>query len=274
MQKDSWREVELFSGMSDEDLQVLEDVFTRKEYPAHHTIFWMGDRGTDFYIISDGSVEFTVQDSSGAELSVATLGRGDYFGELSLMDGGPRVATARSKESTTCLVLPRDKFLGFLKRHPTAALHVLETLGRRQRKAIEQIRSVRNANDAIQVTVEKGPLWPRIADKIAAVSASKFFLIFHLFWFTGWIGGNLYLGDRAFDPFPFGLLTMTVSLEAIFLSIFVLVSANRQSERDRIRADVDHHVNIKAHYEVLHLQRQIENVLERLKERDNTSRDN
>lgn len=264
MHKDIWRDIELFSGMTGDELRGLQDYFTRREFPAHHTIFWMGDRGTDFYVISDGRVEFTVQDSAGTELSVATLGRGDHFGELSLMDGGPRVATARTLESTTCLMLPRDKFLGFLRQHPVAALHVLETLGRRQRQAIEKIRSVRNANDAIQVTIEKGPLWPRVADRIAAISASKFFLMFHLVWFSAWIGGNLYLGERAFDPFPFGLLTMTVSLEAIFLSIFVLVSANRQSERDRIRADVDHQVNIKAHYEVLDLQRKIDQVLEKL----------
>ena len=66
-----------------------------------------------------------------------------------------------------------------------------------------------------------------------------------------------------FDPFPFGLLTMIVSLEAIFLSIFVLISQNRQSEKDRVRSNIDYEVNVKAEMEIA----QLHDKTDRLKER-------
>ena len=252
--------IPLLSGLTDKDTETLVASLETRTYPNHQTIFWSGDAGTDFFIIQSGRVHLSIQDETGKETPLASLGPGDYFGELSLLDGGPRTATCRAASDITVLVLSRDKFLKFLESSPKAVIHLLETISRRQRETLEQLRGVRNPNLAIKETVEEGPLWPRIADRIAAISASKQFLIFHIFWFAIWIGYNLLVEEKAFDPYPFGFLTMTVSLEAIFLSIFVLVSANRQSERDRIRADVNHQVNLKAHHELLVLQRKLDQL--------------
>jgi CRP/FNR family cyclic AMP-dependent transcriptional regulator len=122
---------------------------------------------------------------------------------------------------------------------------------------LEKLRGVKNVNEVME---ERATAWQRIADVIAAVSASQAFVIFHVFLFAGWMVVNKVMGERALDPFPYNLLTMIVSLEAIFLSIFVLISQNRAGEKDRVRADLDYQVNLKAHLEVMQLHRKIDRV--------------
>jgi uncharacterized membrane protein len=122
---------------------------------------------------------------------------------------------------------------------------------------LEKLRGVKNVNEVIE---ERATTWRKAADTIATVSASQPFVLFHLFWFGGWMQVNAVMGKNAFDPFPFGLLTMIVSLEAIFLSIFVLVSQNRSGEKDRIRADLDYQVNLRAHLAIMQLHQKIDRV--------------
>ena len=130
---------------------------------------------------------------------------------------------------------------------------------------VGRLRGIKNVNEVIQ---ESATLWHRVADSIAAVSASQVFFLLHVLWFAAWIAVNLARGDRGFDPFPFGFLTLVVSLEAIFLSIFVLISQNRQSQKDHIGADLDYQVNLKAHLEVMMLQQKMDRVLALLTDRD------
>jgi len=112
---------------------------------------------------------------------------------------------------------------------------------------------------------EKLPALQLVADWIAWFSGSMMFLIINGLWFIIWIGINtLPMGVYHFDPFPFGLLTMIVSLEAIFLSCFVLISQNRQAAKDKIRADIEYEVNIKAELEVAHLHEKVEEIHEQL----------
>lgn len=256
--------IPLFAALTGEDSERLANAMESRAFDANHTLFWSGDEGTDFFIIQSGRVELFLQDEDGHEIILARLGPGDYFGELSMLDGGPRTATCRALTHLETLTLSRSAFFDFLKTHPVAATQLLGTLGRRQRETLAQLRNVQNSNAAIEEVAGEGPLWPRIADRIAAISASKQFLMFHVIWFGLWISLNELILSKPFDPFPFGLLTMVVSLEAIFLSIFVLVSANRQGERDRIRADVDHQVNLKAHNELLDLRRKLDEIQEQL----------
>jgi uncharacterized membrane protein len=82
-----------------------------------------------------------------------------------------------------------------------------------------------------------------------------------------WILVNTYdVGITQFDPYPFGLLTMIVSLEAIFLSIFVLISQNRQAEKDRVRSNIDYEVNVKAELEVAHLHEKTDRLQQKMLE--------
>jgi uncharacterized membrane protein len=134
-------------------------------------------------------------------------------------------------------------------------------MGGRLRKDVEMLRQTasRNVNEEMQVTpttVQK------IADWIANFSGSLPFLTLNALLFLVWIVLNMNVipGVAAFDPFPFGLLTMWVSLEAIFLSIFVLISQNRQAEKDRVRADIEYDVNLKAELEIAHLHAKVDRL--------------
>lgn len=253
----------LFKQLDASERDDIEHVFERRQYATGETVFSIGEPGESLYIVGKGSVELFVKDNSGAKIVLANVSPGEQFGELSLFDGGARTATAVALEETTLFVLDRDNLLAFLRRHPDAALDFLSTMGQRIRNADELLRRrvARNINEEIAIrstTVE------RIADVIAEYSGSIQFLFLNAAWFTGWIVWNTLPGLPHFDPYPFGFLTMVVSLEAIFLSIFVLVSQNRQAAKDRLRADAEYEVNLKAELEISHLHEKVDFLTEQL----------
>jgi uncharacterized membrane protein len=255
--------VPLFKRLSEPELADLEHVFERREFAAGRLLFSIGEPGHSLYIVGAGKVELFVKDNSGAKIVLMTCQPGEVFGELSLFDGGPRTASAVATEDATLLVLDRKELLEFLGRHPAAALDLLTTMGQRIRGADEMLRRrvARNINEEMEIrstTVE------RIADVIAAFSGSILFLVLNAAWFAGWIIWNTLPFLPHFDPYPFGFLTMVVSLEAIFLSIFVLVSQNRQAAKDRLRADAEYEVNLKAELEITHLHEKMDFLTEEM----------
>jgi uncharacterized membrane protein len=184
-----------------------------------------------------------------------------------LLDQGARTATAVALADTELLELDRDDLLLLFQRTPTAALRLLASMGHMTRKADELLKSrvSRNVNEEVE---ENLSTLQRISDWIAWFSGSMPFLLLNLVWFGGWIGVNtLPLGIPAFDPYPFGLLTMIVSLEAIFLSCFVLISQNRQAEKDHVRSDIEYEINIKAELEVAHLHEKTDQIYVEMLER-------
>jgi uncharacterized membrane protein len=261
MEKTLLQNIPLFAKLPPEHLEELAGMLKQHEFKAAQPIFWVGDKGCDFYIIQVGRVAVTCPDEHGKEITLAELGAGHFFGELSLLDGGPRTATARAASDTILLSLDRDAFMNFLNHRPMAAGYIVSVLGARQRETLEKLRGVANLNTIIE---ERATPWQRIADVIAAVSASQVFVMLHMVWFGAWMIYNWVKGDKAPDPYPFGLLTMIVSLEAIFLSIFVLISQNRSGEKDRIRADLDYQVNLKAQHEIMQLHEKMDQLGERL----------
>ncbi|HRK31984.1 MAG TPA: DUF1003 domain-containing protein [Tepidisphaeraceae bacterium] len=255
--------IPLFSKLDAQELTALAGMLKERKFGANEPIFWIGDRGDELYLLQSGRVQVSYPDETGKEQTLAVLEDGAFFGDLSLLDGGVRTASIRTVDPTICLTLSRADFITFLERHPTAAVDVLSVLGGRQRDILDKLRGVTNANLLIE---QKSTTWQRIADFIAAISANQWFVAFHLVWFGVWIGFNLIKGEEGPDPYPFGLLTMIVSLEAIFLSIFVLVSQNRSGEKDRIRADADYQVNLKAQHEIMQLHGKIDRLLEEIHE--------
>jgi uncharacterized membrane protein len=249
--------IPLFGKLNATELAELGGLLKEHRVERQQPVFWIGDEGSDFYVVQVGRAAVCYPDELGHEVTIAVLGPGDIFGEISLLDGGSRTTTVRAEEDLVLLSLSRHDFLEFLKRHPSAAIHILTVLGQRQREMLQKMRGLKNVNEVIE---QRSTTWQRIADVIAAVSASQGFVVFHVFLFAGWMIVNKAMGEKALDPFPYNLLTMIVSLEAIFLSIFVLVSQNRAGEKDRIRADLDYQVNLKAHLEVMQLHRKIDRM--------------
>ena len=255
--------VPLFKLLSDDERADLEGVFDRRVFKRDEKVFSMGEPGDSLYVVGTGRVELFVKDNTGAKIILTVCEAGQVFGELSLFDGGARTASAVCLEDTMLLVLDRDDLLKFLRVHPDAALDLLTTMGQRMRSADEMLRRrvARNINEEMQIrstTVEK------IADVIAVFSGSIPFLVLNALWFTIWIVWNTAPFLTHFDPYPFGFLTMMVSLEAIFLSIFVLVSQNRQAAKDRLRADAEYEVNLKAELEITHLHEKVDFLTEEL----------
>jgi len=267
--------VPLFNLLDASERADLERVLDRRVAVAGEKLFNIGEPGDSLYIVASGNVELFVKDNTGTKIVLTVCGRGEIFGELSLFDGGARTASATCLEDSELFELDRDDLLTFLRRHPDAALDLLSTMGQRIRSTDEILRrrAARNINLEMEVrstTLEK------IADVIAEFSGSIPFLILNAAWFLGWIVWNMIPRVPHFDPYPFGFLTMVVSLEAIFLSIFVLVSQNRQAEKDHLRADSEYEVNLKAELEITQLHEKMdfltEEILARVPRRERPAR--
>ena len=251
---------ELFERLTDDDRLQLAQVVDRVELPAGTTLFNAGEPGESLFVVSAGEVELFIRDTAGQKIVLTVAGEGEIFGELALLDRGARTATALALVDTELLELDRDDLLLLFGKTPLAAVHLLAAMGHMTRKADDLLKSrvSRNVNDDFE---EHLSALQRVADWIAWFSGSMPFLLINTLWFIAWIAVNvLPLGVRTFDPYPFGLLTMIVSLEAIFLSCFVLISQNRQAEKDHVRSDVEYEVNIKAELEVAHLHEKADRI--------------
>jgi len=254
--------IEFFALLKEQDRQALADVVDAISLKTGETLFQAGEPGESLYVVRSGSVELFIKDTVGQKIVLTISEAGDLFGELSLLDSGPRTATAVALSDTELLMLDRDDLLLLFQKRPDAALNMLAAMSTMTRKADELLRTrvSRNVNEEME---EHSTPLQHIADWIAWFSGSMPFLILNAAWFIVWIALNtLHFGFPAFDPYPFGLLTMIVSLEAIFLSCFVLVSQNRQAEKDRVRADIEYEVNVKAELEVAHLHEKTDRIYE------------
>src|SRR5437016_3001636 len=243
-------EIPLFSHMDDEERSELHSLMTERIFQPGQVVMKAGEEGSSFQIIERGEVEIWLIDTDGKKVVLDVLGPGKFFGELSMLTGESRSDSVTSSEEVATLELDRDAFFDFLRRRPEADIDVLTELGERLKHTNDILRTrvSRNPNDEID---EHLPFGQRVADIIAGFSGSIPFLLLNLVIFVIWLVANT-AGPKIdqFDPFPFQFLTMAVSLEAIFLSIFVLVSQNRQAAKDRIKADMDYQVNVKAEMEM------------------------
>ncbi|MFL6229840.1 MAG: DUF1003 domain-containing protein [Pyrinomonadaceae bacterium] len=271
-------ELKFFDLLDDDDRTTLAGVVDRLDLEEGAVLFQVGEPGDELYVVRSGSMELFVKDTAGQKIVLHTAHAGDMFGELALLDDEPRSATAVAAEPTSLLVLDRGDLSLIFQRKPDAALAMLAALSGMTRKAdrLLQTRVSRNANEEMQ---EQLGILQKIADWLAWFSGSMPFLLSHTVWFIIWISLNTFLaphlfkqnadGTYGFDPFPFGLLTMIVSLEAIFLACFVLISQNRQAEKDKVKSDIEYDVNIKAEMEVAHLHEKTDRMQETMLARFN-----
>jgi CRP/FNR family transcriptional regulator, cyclic AMP receptor protein len=258
---DLLKEVPLFQLLDDDERAALAESLDQVQIPSGQTVFHANEPGGTLYIIRSGKVEIFVKDDTGNRMVLEIASGGDFFGEISLLDNGPRSASAVVTEDLDSLCLNRAHLEKFINQHPQAAMDMLSVMGRRLRQDVEMLRHTasRNANEALE---DSRTGIQKAADWIAEFSGSMPFLMMNAIIFFLWIilNENLVPGIRPFDPFPYGLLTMAVSLEAIFLSIFVLISQNRQAAKDRVRSDIEYDVNLKAELEIAHLHEKVDSM--------------
>lgn len=256
--------IRMFENLNEDDRIALAKVVDELKVPEGHTLFQAGDPGDSLFIVRVGQIELFIKDTAGQRIVLHTAEPGDMFGEVAMLDSGSRTATALALTKCEVLVLDRDDLILLFQRKPEAALHMLAALSGLTRKADELLRTrvSRNVNEEMEV---HSTALEKIADGIAWFSGSMPFLMINGGWFIIWIVINTFaIGIVAFDPYPFGLLTMIVSLEAIFLSCFVLISQNRQAEKDHVRSDIEYEVNIKAELEIAHLHEKTDRIYENM----------
>ncbi|MDB4962907.1 MAG: hypothetical protein JWP01_2906 [Myxococcales bacterium] len=253
-------EVPLFAGLDDKERAILAERVDICPITAGECLWEYGDPGDWMMIIKTGRVEITVKTKTGDKVFLENAEPGDFFGEISLLDVGPRTASAHVVESGEAIVVDRDDLDELLRLRPTAALHLLAATGKRLRvnAAILRNTATRNVNEEVAAETN---LVLRVADWVANASGSITFLLIHVVIFAAWITLNIGVvswGD--FDPFPFGLLTMAVSLEAIILSTLLLFSSNREGARERVRSDIEYEVNLKAELQIQHLHEKMDQL--------------
>ena len=261
-------EVPFFQLLDDQERADLATQLDVVRFPAGYAMWQAGDPGGALYVIRLGEVEVFFKNDTGERIVLETSGAGDVFGELSLLDNGARTASVVVTQDLEALRVDRNDLDYLFHRHPDAALDLLTAMGRRLRKNADLLRhtATRNVNEEVE---DKRTLVQKAADWIAEFSGSIPFLAIHVVLFTVWIvwnieriegaGINLF-GLSVFDRFPYGLLTMCVSLEAIILSVFVLLSQNRQAAKERVRSDIEYDVNLKAELEVAHLHEKVDHL--------------
>jgi CRP-like cAMP-binding protein len=264
------RQTPLFAGLADDELRELAELSPIERHHAGTTLFREHDPGGTMYVVVSGEVEIYVRDRERHEVQLLKVTPGRIFGEMSVLDNRPRSASARALTDVALLTVSRETLMDVARQRSAVAIHLLELLSERLRStsAMVQDRVVPNATEAIEV---KRTLSDRISDFFTSASGNLYFVLFSLLWFTVWIALNIGAvpGMSVFDPFPFGLLTMIVSLEMVFLSLFILIKQERQAANDKVRDDIEYEVNVRAEIGIRNLTDQIEAMELRLSSRLN-----
>lgn len=268
MNVETFRHVPLFESLDNDAARELCKLLESIDRKSGALLFRAGDQGDAMYVIEQGKIRICVRAKDGHEVTLTELGRGDFFGEMTLLDGKPRSADAIVKEDARLAVLSRKHFLSFVGTHPNVALEMLTALTNRLRQTDELLRhsATRNVNveEAAQFT-----LADRAADLIAEFGGSWKFIIAAVVFVNVWVWINMWLawiGKINFDPYPFLLLSTAINVLSILQAPIILMSQNRQSHKDRLRAEIDYQVNLKNELA-------LNEILERLKTLERKSRE-
>jgi len=268
------RQIPLFATLNPEELEDLLKDLEREILAPNSVIFWMDETGDKFYIIEKGEVRISYSNKDGKDLTLAVQGEGTFFGELSLLDGGPHTATVRTTTETTVLTISRATFYSYLDKHPQFSRTLLAVLVDRLRKnAINMRQHMMMGNHP--PPLQKAS-FRRFVDKAARFVSSSRFLIFAIIFLVCWIAFQTWFYHRLHNgavslvdsPPTFFFLGFILTLTSFLFTILVLTSQRGLAEQDRIRADIEYQVNLKAQAEVMRLQLKMDEVLKLLEEKD------
>src|SRR6266478_6804710 len=242
---DTLRHVPLFESLDDETARKLCQLLESIDCKAKTSLFRAGDEGDAMYLIERGKVRICVQGTDGRDMTLTELGRGDFFGEMALLDGQRRSADAIVAEDARLAVLSREHFLSFMRGTPNVAVEMLTALANRLRRTDELLRhsATRNVNveEAAHFT-----LADRAADIIAEFGGSWKFIIAAVVFFNIWVLINTWLlANKGFDAYPYLLLSCVVNMLAVLQAPIILMSQNRQAHKDRLRSEIDYQINLK-----------------------------
>jgi uncharacterized membrane protein len=250
---ESLSRVNLFKRLTSEELEQLAAEVDQVRYSNGQTIFSEHDRGDALYVVESGSVRIWVLDEDAEQVTLSELKPGEFFGELAVLDRGERSTNATALSDTELHRLSSDDFQKFLMSHPDCAIDVICEIGvrLRQTNALVSQRVTRNINVEME---QKATLGQRVADKVASFGGSWTFIVIYLAFLFAWMIFNSFIlirygrgeGGAQFDPYPYILLNLMLSMTAALQAPIIMMSQNRAAEKDRLAAEQDFKVNLKS----------------------------
>ena len=244
MTLDAIRSVPLFATLNDRAAADLRRLLTTRTVLSGSLLFRTGDKGDAMYLIESGRVRITVTGNDKDEIAIAELAAGDFFGEMSIIDGENRSANATVIEDARLAVLSREDFLDFVHNNPGVTVELLNAAYSRLRMTdkLLQERVSRNVNEEEE---KRLTLADRAADHLAEFGGSWKFIGASLFFLVAWCVVNTWLLRNSFDTFPYVFLNLVLAVVASMQAPIIMMSQNRQQEKDRLRSDLDYQVNLK-----------------------------
>ncbi|HXB57742.1 MAG TPA: DUF1003 domain-containing protein [Vicinamibacteria bacterium] len=239
------KHVPLFALLDDEETAVLAAQVELKRFAPRERIYKAGDEGGRAYVMVSGRVRVTTIDQDHQEVVVDEPGHGEFFGFASMLEGTPHQTDALALEETACLEVDRKDIAVLLERKPLAGMDMLTVLGRQFHAAqqLVRVRASRNPNVIIETAAMLGE---RVADQVARFGGSWTFIILFAIVVAIYSAINVSLGNRAWDPYPFILLNLFLSMLAAIQAPVIMMSQNRQDTKDRLRGELDYEVNRRA----------------------------
>jgi len=239
------RSLPLFEGLSDDDLAAIAARLQKRSYRAGEIVFHQGDLGDSMYFVNNGSVNIHLPGEDSRRISLKDLAPGEFFGEVALLDGEPRTASALASTNTTLLELQRDALEAYLKNRPQAAMAILRSMGQRMRRNIALIdtRAAKNVDEEFQ----KNRSWSEhLADQVAELNGSWKFILLLMLLTAIWCAGNSsVLMFAPLDPYPFQFFNLALAILVALQGPLIVMSQNRQAKKDRARSETDYAVNLK-----------------------------
>lgn len=251
--------VSIFKKLKPEEVSILEQQLEERVYQKDEIIFRRGDTADALYIVKEGEIDIFL-DSENGEVILASITQGNFFGELGLFDNERRSAHARAAQDSVLIALNRQFVMDYLEQHPAAALRILSVVTSRLRHADEMMTRLvtRNVNELVDSKMTFGE---RIADRVATFGGSwTFIIIFGAFLLTWMALNSIEFLFRPFDPFPFIFLNLMLSCVAALQAPIIMMSQNRQSLKDRLHAELDFQVNLKAEIAIQQMHRKIDEL--------------
>ncbi len=250
------RRVPLFALLDDDETAVLAGQVEVKTFTPRQRIWKIGDPGGRAYVMISGSVRVTTVDEDHQEVVIDQPAEGEFFGFASMLEQTPHQTEAVALTEAMCLEVDRDDIANLLQRKPHAGMDMLTVLGRQfhASQQLVRVRASRNPNDIIEEDMTFGE---RIADQVASFGGSWTFIITFAFAITVYTAINIVLRGKAWDPYPFILLNLFLSMLAAIQAPVIMMSQNRQDTKDRLRGELDYDVNRRAESEIQGLARKL-----------------
>jgi CRP/FNR family cyclic AMP-dependent transcriptional regulator len=259
------RQVPLFALLDDDEIAVLAGQVELRNFAPRQRIYRMGDPGGRAYIMVSGSVRVTTVDEDQQEVLVDEPAAGEFFGFASMLDQTAHQTSAAAVEATKCVEVDRHDITVLLERKPHAGMDMLAVLGKQYHgsQKLVRVRSTRNPNEVIE---EQTTMGEHIADAVAQFGGSWRFIISFGLVLIGYTAMNVWLDKKAWDPYPFILLNLFLSMLASVQAPVIMMSQNRQDAKDRLRGELDYAVNRRAESEIQGLARKLNLLGEKLED--------